>query len=102
MVVGDLEDLEVIARNAKTDLIVTNSHGADIAARLGVPLLRAGFPLYDIHGGPSQCWIGYGGSRQTLFALANLLTAHHQEIQPYRSQFWQGTAREQETGARPC
>lgn len=102
VVVGDLEDLEVMARNAKAELIITNSHGADIAARLGVPLLRAGFPLYDIHGGPSHCWIGYGGSRQTLFALANLLAAHHQEIQPYRSQFWQGTAREQETGARPC
>lgn len=102
VVVGDLEDLEVMARNGKAELIVANSHGADIAARLGVPLLRAGFPLYDIYGGPSQCWIGYGGSRQTLFHLANLLTAFHQEIPPYRSQFWQGTPRESETGARPC
>lgn len=102
VLVGDLEDLEVMARTAKAELIVTNSHGADIAARLGVPLLRAGFPLYDVYGAPAQCWIGYGGSRQTLFTLANLLTAFHQEIPPYRSQFWQGTPREQETGARPC
>lgn len=100
--VGDLEDLETLARECGADLIVTNSHGADIAARLGVPLLRAGFPLYDIHGGPAQCWVGYGGSRQTLFTLANLMNAHHQEIAPYRSVYWQGTPRELETGARPC
>ncbi|MCR6629173.1 MAG: nitrogenase iron-molybdenum cofactor biosynthesis protein NifN [Magnetospirillum sp.] len=100
--VGDLEDLETLSRERGADLVVTNSHGADIAARLGVPLLRAGFPLYDIYGGPAQCWVGYGGSRQTLFHLANLMTAYHQEIAPYRSVYWQGTPRELESGARPC
>ncbi|NFV79271.1 nitrogenase iron-molybdenum cofactor biosynthesis protein NifN [Magnetospirillum aberrantis] len=102
VVVGDLEDLEVMAKGAKAELIVTNSHGTDIAARLGVPLLRAGFPLYDIYGGPAQCWVGYDGSRHTLFQLANLLTTFHQEISPYRPAYWQGTPRDQENGATPC
>ena len=100
--VGDLEDLEVQAREAEADLIVTNSHGSEISARLGLPLLRAGFPLYDIHGGHAQTWAGYGGMRQSIFHLANLLTAYHQEIAPYRSIYWQGTPRETETGVRPC
>ncbi|SEH51032.1 nitrogenase iron-molybdenum cofactor biosynthesis protein NifN [Magnetospirillum fulvum] len=100
--IGDLEDLERAARDFNADLIVTNSHGAPVAARLGVPLLRAGFPLYDVHGGHAQTWVGYGGTRQTLFHLANLLAAHHREIAPHRSVFWQGTTREQETGVRLC
>ncbi len=102
VLVGDLEDLEIRAAEEKADLIVTNSHGAEISARLGVPLLRAGFPLYDVHGGHAQTWVGYGGARQALFHLANLLSAHHQEIAPYRSIYWQGTPRDQETGARAC
>jgi nitrogenase molybdenum-iron protein NifN len=100
--IGDLEDLETLARAREADLIVTNSHGARIAARLGVPLLRAGFPLYDIHGGHAQTWVGYEGSRQRLFQLTNLLATHHQEIPPYRSIYWQGTAREREAGVSAC
>lgn len=100
--VGDLEDLEIQAIREEAELIITNSHGAEICGRLGLPLLRAGFPLYDVYGGHAQTWIGYGGARQILFHLANLLTAHHQEIAPYRSIYWQGTAREHETGGRQC
>ncbi len=44
VVVGDLEDLEGLSRRRGVDLVIANSHGVEIAARLGVPLLRAGFP----------------------------------------------------------
>ena len=56
------------------------------ARRLGVPLLRAGFPQYDRLGGYQQTWIGYRGARQRLFDLANgLLSLERGEIAPYRS-----------------
>jgi nitrogenase molybdenum-iron protein NifN len=93
VVVGDLEELERRSKQRGVDLLVTNSHGAEIAARLKVPLLRAGFPLYDVVGGHAQTWVGYRGSRQALFDLANLMTGHWQEIKPYRSLYWQGTPR---------
>lgn len=84
--IGDLEDLERAVRAAGADLIISNSHAADTARRLGLPLLRAGFPQYDLVGGYQRLWVGYKGTRQTLFELANLLLARqHGEIAPYRS-----------------
>ena len=50
VMVGDLEDLERQAHARQAHLIVTNSHGVDIAARLGCGLLRAGYPLNVDHG----------------------------------------------------
>ncbi len=103
VVVGDLEDLEWLAREAKAELIITNSHGAEIAKRLGTGLLRAGFPIYDSYGAYARTWVGYGGCRQILFDIANLLAAQYREIGPYRSIYWQGTKRDEEVrGGTPC
>jgi nitrogenase molybdenum-iron protein NifN len=98
--VGDLEDLERAAAGREIKLMITNSHGAQSAARLGVPLLRAGFPQYDWVGGYARAWVGYRGSRQALFDIANLILGQHHEIEPYRSLFWQdGPRREENCGS---
>ena len=84
--IGDLEDMENAARSNGAQLIISNSHAVETARRLGVPLLRAGFPQYDLIGGYQRLWIGYRGTRQTLFDLANLLVEHgHHEVEPYVS-----------------
>ena len=88
--IGDLEDLEHKAGCAQ--LVIANSHAAESARRLHVPLLRAGFPQYDLIGGYQRLWIGYRGSRQTLFDLANLL-AGHEQIEPYVSIYRTGERR---------
>lgn len=98
-VVGDLEDLETLVREQGASVLIANSHGAETAIRLGVPLVRAGFPLFDVHGGHARVWVGYRGSRNTLFDLANTLAAVWREIQPYRSIYWQGTPRAAEAMA---
>ena len=98
VVIGDLEDFEWLAREHAAELIVTNSHGTEIARRLKTAQLRAGFPIYDSYGAHARTWIGYAGSRQILFDIANLLAGHYREIAPYRSRYWQGTPREHETG----
>ncbi len=85
--IGDLEDLERAA--AGTQVIISNSHAAASAERLGVPLLRAGFPQYDWVGGYARAWIGYRGGRQTLFDFANLILGQHHDIPAYRSIFRQ-------------
>jgi len=88
--IGDLEDLEIAARARGAEVLITNSHGVHTAARLGIPLLRAGFPQYDQLGGYTRTWIGYQGTRATLFELANiLLTLEKGEIHPYRSRLKQ-------------
>jgi len=83
--VGDLEDLEKACRGTGVQLLIANSHAAETARRLGLPLLRAGFPQYDLVGGYARTWVGYRGTRQALFDLANLIVGAHHEIEPYRS-----------------
>lgn len=86
--IGDLEDLEILAGEQRAELVVGNSHAVPTAERLGVPILRTGFPLYDLLGGYQKTWIGYRGVRQALFDLANLAMEvnHHRHAVPvYRS-----------------
>ncbi|MGB0747243.1 MAG: nitrogenase iron-molybdenum cofactor biosynthesis protein NifN [Magnetospiraceae bacterium] len=84
--IGDLEELEKRIQENGADLIIANSHAAATADRLGMPLLRAGFPQYDLVGGYARCWIGYRGARQALFDLANMMLAlGHGEVAPHRS-----------------
>jgi nitrogenase molybdenum-iron protein NifN len=93
--IGDLEDMEKMSLDSKVQLIIGNSHAVTSAERLNVPILRAGFPLYDVIGGYAKTWIGYAGSRQTLFDLANLVINHaHEEIPIYRSRYAQKPANE--------
>lgn len=96
VIVGDLEDLEKAAMAAGARILIANSHAEQSARRLGVPLIRAGFPQYDHVGGYARCWVGYRGSRQALFDLANVVLSRHHEIQPYRSRFWAGSFRDHE------
>jgi len=84
--IGDLEDLEIMAKAGGAELLIGNSHADETARRLGLPLLRAGFPQYDLLGGYQRTWIGYRGSRRTLFDLANMmLELEKGEIAPYES-----------------
>jgi nitrogenase molybdenum-iron protein NifN len=83
--IGDLEDLELAATDAQ--VVISNSHAVGTAARLGVPLLRAGFPQYDWVGGYARTWIGYRGGRQALFDFANLILGQHHDTPAYRSIF---------------
>ncbi len=95
--IGDLEDLENLARQHKAQLLIGNSHAVDTAERLSVPILRAGFPQYDMIGGYQKTWVGYQGSRQALFDLANLvINFAHEEIPVYHSIYAQKPDNERE------
>lgn len=86
--IGDLEELERLAREGRAELLISNSHAVETAKRLEIPLLRAGFPQYDLVGGYARTWIGYRGSRQALFDIANLLIeCERGEIEPYVSRY---------------
>ncbi|MEM5440228.1 nitrogenase iron-molybdenum cofactor biosynthesis protein NifN [Paraburkholderia diazotrophica] len=78
VVLGDLEDMERAATGC--DLLITHSHGRQMAARLDKPLMRVGFPVFDRIGNAHRCQIGYRGTMNLIFEIANLLTAqiaHH-------------------------
>jgi nitrogenase molybdenum-iron protein NifN len=82
VLVGDLADFERLAKDARVDLLVTHSHGRMASERLGVPLYRVGFPIFDRLGHAHRSSIGYRGSRDLIFEVANLMMAVHHEAKP--------------------
>ena len=78
--VGDLEDLETAAKGA--DLIVANSNGRQAANKLGIgAFLRAGVPVFDRLGAHQKVWVGYRGTLNLVFEVANLFQANAKEAQ---------------------
>jgi len=78
--VGDLEDLEEAGRGA--DLLVANSNGRQAAAKLKIGAhLRAGLPVFDRLGAHQKVWVGYRGTMNLVFEVANLFQANAKEAQ---------------------
>jgi nitrogenase molybdenum-iron protein NifN len=96
VVVGDFEDAEERARDAGAELLVASSHGAAMAQRLGIPLLRLGFPVVDRLGAQHLTSVGYRGSLRLLFAVANELLAVPAPARP------RPTTSTTATRERPC
>jgi nitrogenase molybdenum-iron protein NifN len=82
VVVGDLQDLEDSAAAAEADLLVTHSHGRQASERLGIPLLRVGFPIFDRLGAMHRCTVGYRGTRNLIFEVANIVLSGLHEHAP--------------------
>ncbi|WP_394889932.1 nitrogenase iron-molybdenum cofactor biosynthesis protein NifN [Mesorhizobium sp. AaZ16] len=78
--VGDLGDLERLAASA--DLLVTHSHGRQAAERLGIPLMRVGFPVFDRLGSQHKLTILYQGTRDLIFEIANIFQANRHAPTP--------------------
>jgi nitrogenase molybdenum-cofactor synthesis protein NifE len=78
--VGDLEDLEEAARGA--DLLVASSNGRQAAVKLGIKAhLRAGLPVFDRLGAHQKVWVGYRGTMNLVFEVANLFQGGASEAQ---------------------
>ena len=78
--VGDLGDFESMAEGA--DLLVTHSHGRQASERLGVPLMRVGFPIFDRLGSQHRLRVGYQGARDLIFEAANIFEGARHEVTP--------------------
>jgi nitrogenase molybdenum-iron protein NifN len=77
VVVGDFEDLEdQIIDEGGFDLIIANSNARQMSERHGIPLFRAGFPVFDRLGAAHQVSAGYPGTRELITRLGNLLIEH--------------------------
>ncbi|CCE11129.1 nitrogenase reductase-associated ferredoxin, nifN [Bradyrhizobium sp. STM 3843] len=102
VLIGDLEDLENLAKERGCDLMMTHSHGRQAASRLNIPFYRIGFPMFDRLGAGHLMSIGYRGTRDLIFTLANLVIADREDNrQPTPDTWrdgWQDSLRET-TGA---
>jgi nitrogenase molybdenum-cofactor synthesis protein NifE len=78
--VGDLEDLETAAKGV--DLVVANSNGRQACAKAGVKAhLRTGYPVFDRLGAHAKVWVGYRGTLNLVFEVANLFQANASDAQ---------------------
>ena len=88
VLIGDLEDLERLARDKGCDLLVTHSHGRQAAERLKIPFHRLGIPMFDRLGAGHKLSIGYRGTRDLVFQVANLLIEDHEEHHRVTPETW--------------
>lgn len=72
--IGDLEDWEIAGKDA--DLLITHAHGRQGAERLAKPFYRLGFPIFDRIGNQHRVMVGYRGTRNFIFDIANLMLEH--------------------------
>jgi nitrogenase molybdenum-iron protein NifN len=79
VLIGDLEDLEILAKERGCDLLITHSHGRQAAERLKIPFFRMGVPMFDRLGAGHQIMVGYRGARDLIFDVCNLLMADHDD-----------------------
>lgn len=80
VLIGDLEDLEARAKDC--DLLITHSHGRQMAERLHIPFLRMGVPTFDRLGAAHKVTVGYKGTRDFAFEIANVFLANDHEVTP--------------------
>lgn len=82
VILGDLGDFERAAEEGGAQILLTHSHGRHAAARLGLPLVRVGFPVFDRIGAQDACRVGYRGTRAFLYEIANTVQSQHHRPRP--------------------
>jgi nitrogenase molybdenum-iron protein NifN len=78
----DFTEIESHASGQKIDLAVGNSKGYGLSRRLGIPLIRAGFPIHDRVDGARLLHIGYRGAQQLFDRVVNAVIGVDQEASP--------------------
>jgi nitrogenase molybdenum-iron protein NifN len=79
VLIGDLEDLENLAKARSCNFLIAHSHGRQAATRLKIPFYRAGFPMFDRLGAGHLLSVGYRGTRDLIFDISNLIIADNEE-----------------------
>lgn len=79
---SDFIDIEEQLAAMDPDLIIGNSKGYPIARKLGVPLLRAGFPIHDRFGGQRMLHTGYKGTQNLYDMIVNTILDNRQAKSP--------------------
>jgi len=78
----DFETINDMIDELKPDLMIGNSKGYYIARRLGIPLVRVGFPIHDRFGAQRHQHLCYTGTQQLLDRITNVLIEYKQEHSP--------------------
>lgn len=75
---SDFATMFEMCSELKPDIIIGSSKGFYLSRRLGIPLVRAGFPVHDRFGGQRIMHTGYRGTQQFFDRIVNALIEHKQ------------------------
>lgn len=78
-------DFDAIDKNLQpgdADIFIGNSKGYYITRKLGIPLIRVGFPIHDRFGAQRVQHLGYAGTQQLFDRVVNALIEYKQEHSP--------------------
>ncbi|MBF0468546.1 MAG: nitrogenase [Desulfamplus sp.] len=78
----DFYDIEERAESLNIDLLVGHSKGYTFARKIGVPLIRVGFPVHDRMGGQRILHLGYHGAQMLFDTITNTIIAKKQDDSP--------------------
>ena len=56
-----------------SDFLIGNSKGYSVSRKIGVPLIRVGFPIHDRIGGQRILHVGYRGAQQLFDRIVNTM-----------------------------
>ncbi len=79
---ADFFEIAETVESLSPDLLIGNSKGYTIAKKLGIPLIRTGFPIHDRFGGQRLLHVGYRGTQMLLDRIVNALLRKGQEDSP--------------------
>ena len=74
----DFFDISEMAESLKPDIIIGHSKGYPLARKLGIPLVRVGFPIHDRIGGHRILHLGYRGAQALFDTVVNAIIARKQ------------------------
>lgn len=72
----DFQTIEERSRELGVNVLIGNSDGRRIAEKLGLEVVRRGFPIHDRVGGQRLRTLGYEGALTFLDEIANVMLAH--------------------------
>ncbi len=84
MIAEDTDFVSILdaCRTAQPDIVIGNSKGYFLAKKLGLPLVRVGFPIHDRIGAQRILHVGYSGTQQLFDRIVNALIEATQESSP--------------------
>lgn len=75
---SDFASILELCRELKPDMVIGSSKGFYLSKNLGIPLIRAGFPVHDRFGGQRLMHTGYRGTQQLFDRIVNALMEYRQ------------------------
>jgi nitrogenase molybdenum-iron protein NifN len=76
---ADFVEIEKMAGELNPDIIIGHSKGYSVARKLGIPIVRIGFPVHDRIGGSRILHLGYRGAQQLFDRIVNAIMESRQE-----------------------